>query len=116
MLNKYGTAILLAGLGFLMTSVAIAQGPPPMKNDPRRPVGKISTDLGITADQFVACFRNVNPAPQGTKASGMREHANKSILLPCLQRANPAITNRKLDIVMDRYRPEGRVAGPPPRN
>lgn len=82
-----------------------------LRNDPRRPVEAISHDLGVTTAQFVACFYNVNPAPQGTKASGEREHANKAILLPCLQQANPSITNGSLDAVMDRYRPEGRVAG-----
>jgi hypothetical protein len=36
---------------------------------------------------------------------------NKDILLPCLQEANSSISNSKLDAVMDKYRPEGRVAG-----
>ncbi len=82
-----------------------------LKNDPHRPVAAIAADLGITADQFVACFNNVNPAAKGTKATAEREQANKAILLPCLQAANPAITNDSLDAVMDKYRPEGRVAG-----
>ncbi|MBL4785068.1 MAG: hypothetical protein JKY49_06535 [Cohaesibacteraceae bacterium] len=116
MLIKATSTLIAVGVGIFLASNATAQTQAPMKNDPRRPVGKIATDLGITADQFVACFSNVNPAPQGTKASGKREHANKAILLPCLQRANSSITNAKLDSVMDRYRPEGRVAGPPPRN
>jgi hypothetical protein len=82
-----------------------------LRDDPRRPVEAISRDLGLTSAQFVACFYDVNPAPQGTRASGERERANKAILLPCLQRANPSITNESLDAVMDKYRPEGRVAG-----
>ncbi|HVY18879.1 MAG TPA: hypothetical protein VHA70_02220 [Bauldia sp.] len=82
-----------------------------LRNDPKRPVEAISRDLGLTSAQFVACFYDVNPAPQGTRASGERERANKAILLPCLQRANPSITNESLDAVMDKYRPEGRVAG-----
>ncbi len=82
-----------------------------LRNDPNRPVDDISRDLGVTPEQFVACFWNVNPAPQGTRASGERERANKAVLLPCLQAANPSITNDSLDAVMDRYRPEGRVAG-----
>lgn len=81
------------------------------RNDPKRPVAAIAADLDITTQQFVDCFANVNPAPKGTKASGARERANKAILLPCLQDANPSITNAKLDSVMDKYRPEGRVAG-----
>lgn len=81
------------------------------RNDPKRPVAAIAADLGVTAQQFVECFHNVNPAPKGTKASGARERSNKAILLPCLQEANASITNAKLDSVMDKYRPEGRVAG-----
>lgn len=79
--------------------------------DPNRPVAAISADLGVTSEQFVDCFYNVNPAPKGTKATGARERANKNILLPCLQKANSSITNDTLDAVMDKYRPEGRVAG-----
>lgn len=96
--------------GVALASVA-AEAQPMLRNDPNRPVEAISHDLGVTPAQFVACFNDVNPAPKGTKASGAREHANKAVLLPCLQRANPAITNDSLDVVMDRYRPEGRVAG-----
>lgn len=103
-------ALALTAVG-VASATALAQQAV-TKNDPRRPVAKIAADLDITPGQFVACFSNVNPAPQGTRASGRREHANKAILLPCLQAANPAITNDRLDAVMDRYRPEGRVAGP----
>ena len=105
---KIVVGMLAAGI----TAVSVsAEAQPMLRNDPHRPVAAISHDLGVTPDQFVACFNDVNPAPKGTKASGAREHANKAILLPCLQRANPSITNDSLDVVMDRYRPEGRVAG-----
>lgn len=99
-------AVAVAGIA---ANSALAQQP--LRNDPRRPVEKIAADLDITPGQFVACFSDVNPAPQGTKASAARERANKAILLPCLQAANPAISNARLDAVMDKYRPEGRVAG-----
>ena len=90
--------------------------PSVMKNDPRRPVKEISRDLGVTPDQFVACFDNVNPTPGGARPeSPDRVHANKAVLLPCLQKANPAITNDSLDAVMDRYRPGGRSAQEPVR-
>ena len=82
-----------------------------LRNDPRRPVAAIAADLDIAPEQFVACFSNVRPAPQGVRATGTREHANKAVLLPCLQKANSSITNDRLDAVMDKYRPEGRVAG-----
>lgn len=112
-----------------------AQSPPPppppnaeaplQNNDPKRPVDKISRDLGVTEEQFVECFKNVRPAPQGERPTGERVHANKQVLLSCLQEANPEITNEKLDTVMDRYRPGGREAqrpegaprqAPPPKN
>lgn len=108
-MNKTQTLIvtLMAGL-VAATSVNAATM---KRNDPNRPVAAIAADLDVTTQEFVDCFYNVNPAPKGTKASGARERANKAILLPCLQDANPSITNAKLDGVMDKYRPEGRVAG-----
>lgn len=75
-------------------------------NDPNRPTGKIAADLGIREVVFVACFKPVNPEP-GKFPTGAQQRANKAILLPCLQQANPAITNDLLDAVMERYRPEG---------
>ncbi|WP_413203370.1 hypothetical protein [Rhodospirillum sp. A1_3_36] len=89
------------------------QNPAPLRNDPKRPVGRISADLGITPDQFVACFNNVNPVGAGQRTTTKRVHANKAVLLPCLQKANPDITNDSLDRVMDRYRPGGREAQRP---
>lgn len=99
---------------------AFAQQPPPpppmLTNDPKRPVAAIARDLNVTQEQFVACFENVRPTPGGARPeSQARVQANKQVLLPCLQRANPAITNDKLDAVMDRYRPGGREAQVPRR-
>ncbi|WP_319532446.1 hypothetical protein [uncultured Cohaesibacter sp.] len=74
--------------------------------DPNRPTGKIARDLGIPEAAFIRCFKPVRPEP-GKNPSGAKQRQNKAILLPCLQKANPSITNRKLDQVMDRYRPEG---------
>jgi len=71
-----------------------------------RPTDKIAADLGIAEAVFVECFDPVMPA-SNKYPSGARQRANKAILLPCLQRANPAITNDRLDAVMDKYRPEG---------
>lgn len=85
-----------------------------LKNDPNRPVESIGQDLGVSAEQFVACFNRVHPTPGGNRPeSSKRVLANKSVLLPCLQKANPSITNDKLDEVMDRYRPGGRKAQQP---
>ena len=97
----------------LFVSNAFAK-PPPMKNDPKRPVKDISHDLGITSEQFVACFNNVKPTPGGARPeSSQRVKSNKAVLLPCLQKANPLITNDLLDTVMDRYRPGGKKAQEP---
>ena len=81
-----------------------------MRDDPRRPVDQISRGLGVTPDQFRVCFNDVNPAPQGSLPGSSQKHANKQVLLSCLQRANPSITNDSLDAVMDQYRPGGRSA------
>ena len=101
--------------GLLATGIVLvaasAEAQPLLRNDPNRPVNAISHDLGVTPQQFVACFRNVTPAPKGAPPTADRQRANKAILLPCLQKANPSITNDTLDAVMDKYRPEGRVAG-----
>lgn len=80
---------------------------------PKRPVDRIARDLNVKPEQFVACFNNVRPAPQGTHPTEEQVHANKKVLLTCLQRANPEITNEKLDAVMDRYRPGGHEAQEP---
>ncbi len=74
--------------------------------DSNRPTGKIAADLDIEEAVFVECFGPVNPEPD-KYPSARKQRANKAILLPCLQRANPAITNGRLDTVMDKYRPEG---------
>jgi hypothetical protein len=84
-----------------------------LKNDPKRHVAPIARDLGITPEQFVACFNNVHPASHGERPTIDRAHTNKSVLLPCFQKANPNITNDKLDAVMDRYRPGGHEAQMP---
>ena len=99
-------------LATLFSVVASAE-PPLLRDDPKRPVDKISRDLNIEPQQFTACFRDVNPAPQGSRPTSERVHANKAVLLACLQKANPRITNDSLDEVMDRYRPGGREAQMP---
>jgi hypothetical protein len=106
---RFYLLVLAVAVAGIAANSAMARQP--LKNDPHRPVEKIAADLDIAPGQFAACFSNVSPAPQGSRASGPRETANKAILLPCLQAANPAISNTRLDAVMDKYRPEGRVAG-----
>ncbi|MEO6014674.1 MAG: hypothetical protein ABIQ30_13940 [Devosia sp.] len=83
--------------------------PEQILNDPNRPVAAVAAELGITPRQFATCFAGVTPARSASELNGKKEQDNKAILLPCLQAANPAITNDLLDRVMDKYR------GAPPR-
>lgn len=102
MIKKLTASTILLFMNIFLSS-ALAN-PPMLKNDPKRPVDKISQELGITEQQFINCFNDVNPAPQGSQPTKQRERMNKAVLLPCLQRANPDITNDRLDQVMDKYR------------
>jgi hypothetical protein len=114
-MRNAASAFLLSAALALVASRTFAQAS--LANDPKRPVDKISRDLNIKPEQFVACFSNVKPAPQGQHPTSEETHANKAVLLPCLQKANPQITNAMLDEVMDRYRPGGHEAqepAPPP--
>ena len=104
--------VLLLFVTILMSAHAIAE-PAFLSDDPKRPVDKISRALNITKEQFRDCFRNVSPAQQGSRPTTERVHSNKAVLLSCLQKANPAITNDMLDTVMDRYRPGGHEAQVP---
>ncbi|WP_428671015.1 hypothetical protein [Roseibium sp.] len=90
----------------ILAAVLFAATPALADNDPNRPTDRIAADLGIGEAVFIACFKPVNPEPS-KYPSGAQQRANKAILLPCLQQANPAITNDRLDAVMDKYRPEG---------
>jgi hypothetical protein len=99
---------------FLAATGAYA-APELLTNDPKRPVAAVARDLNITPEQFVDCFRNVRPAGEAQRPTSERVHANKRVLLGCLQKANPDITNDKLDMVMDRYRPGGHEAQRPVR-
>ncbi len=92
------TIILVAGIA--MGTAAQAKG--------ERPTDLVAADLGIEESVFIECFSGVSP-DKDHNPSGARQHANKAVLLPCLQAANPDITNDMLDTVMDRYRPEGPI-------
>ena len=95
---RYITISVLA----LMTAPVLADA------DPNRRTDLISADLNISEQVFKTCFLAVQP--DGDKApSGARQRMNKAVLLPCLQAANPEITNDMLDAVMDKYRPEGSI-------
>lgn len=99
-LMTYAAIIALGGLSLatVATSETLDRG--------KRPTDKIAADLNIPEEAFIACFKNVKP-DRDHNPSGAKQRANKDILLPCLQAVSPEITNRLLDEVMDRYRPEG---------
>ena len=95
------TLAVLVTLGATAPSVSSAY---PAHNDlDKRPVAAIAKELGVTPDTFVSCFYNVSP-DKNFNPTNDQERSNKAILLPCLQAANPAITNDRLDTVMDKYR------------
>ncbi|MCL1125691.1 hypothetical protein [Shewanella surugensis] len=61
-------------------------------------------------------LNNVNPTPGGARPQSSESvHTNKKVLLTCLQKTNPEITNDSLDRVMDHYRPGGKEAQKPMR-
>jgi len=99
-LLTYSAIMMLGGLSLatVATSETLERG--------KRPTDKIATDLNVPEEVFIACFSDVRP-DRNKAPSGAKQKANKAILLPCLQAENPEITNRLLDDVMDRYRPEG---------
>ena len=98
------TAAALAALLSLSALAPMAALAYTSHNDlDKRPVDAIAGELGVAPDVFVACFYDVQPATDFSP-SGERQRANKAILLPCLQKANPAITNEGLDRVMNKYR------------
>lgn len=77
-------------------------------NDPNRPVKEVAAELGVTPLEFATCFAGVTPAKTAAELNGQKERDNKAVLLPCLQKVNPSITNDRLDDVMDKHR-----GGPP---
>ncbi|MGR3815653.1 MAG: hypothetical protein ACU0AU_16280 [Cognatishimia activa] len=94
-------AVIFVAGGLSLASAAI-----PNAERGNRPTDLIAADLNISEEVFVQCFADVQPA-KDKNPSGQRQRMNKAVLLPCLQAENPEITNRMLDQVMDRYRPEG---------
>jgi hypothetical protein len=75
-------------------------------DDPNRDVPCVSRQIGVTDAEFRTCFLPVQPDPDHAP-DGATQRANKAKLLPCLQKANPALTNAALDKAMDACRPEG---------
>jgi hypothetical protein len=76
--------------------------------DPNRDVACVVEKIGVTEAQFKTCFLPVEPDGD-FNPSGKRQRVNKALLLPCLQEANPGLTNSALDRAMDACRPEGPI-------
>jgi hypothetical protein len=77
-------------------------------NDPNRDVLCVSEQIDVTEAEFRTCFLPVRP-DRDHHPDGATQRANKAMLLPCLQRTNPALTNAALDAAMDACRPEGPI-------
>lgn len=86
--------------------LAILVPPALADNDPNRDVPCVSQQIGVSEEVFRTCFLPVMPDPDH-RPDGETQRANKALLLPCLQEANPSLTNAALDRAMDACRPEG---------
>ncbi len=102
--------IIMACLVISLAPVSACQAKPAPPIH-KRPTNLVAADLGVPEQVFIACFSGVSPEANHDP-SVAQQHANKAILLPCLQAKNPSITNEKLDSVMDKYRPEGPMPKP----
>ncbi|MEH6631306.1 MAG: hypothetical protein V7776_10785 [Halopseudomonas aestusnigri] len=76
--------------------------------DPNRDILCVTKQIKVTKAEFEKCFAPVKP-DKSQAPDGKRQRINKAILLPCLQKANPTLTNRSLDQAMDACRPEGPI-------
>ena len=103
--------IILATLVIALAPVSTGQAKPAPPPIHERPTDLVAADLGVPEQVFIDCFSGVSPEASHDP-SVAQQHANKAILLPCLQAENPSITNEKLDSVMDKYRPEGPIPKP----
>lgn len=103
--------IILATLVISLVPVSASQAKPASPPIHKRPTHLVAADLGVPEQVFIDCFSGVSPEASHDP-SVAQQHANKAILLPCLQAENPSITNEKLDSVMDKYRPEGPMPKP----
>lgn len=68
------------------------------KMPPKPPLAKMSLELDVTSDQLLMCMKEGKPATPGDKP-------DKAAMLTCLQNANPAITQEKMDEVMKKNMP-----------
>jgi hypothetical protein len=91
----FSGVLLLSALG---ASMALAD------DDSNRDVACVSEQIGVTEAAFRTCFLPVR-SDSDHDPDGATQRANKAKLLPCLQEANPQLTNA----AMDACRPEGPI-------
>jgi hypothetical protein len=82
-----------------------AEAQPAAPKNAYQVVVALSHDLGVAPQQFVSCFRGAKDAIAKTQPGPEREQARNTVMLPCLQKANPSITAEALAAVIERYRP-----------
>jgi hypothetical protein len=70
--------------------------------DRGRPVVLVAAGLGVPPEVFREAFKQVRPAPAGTKPSSEQQKQNKTVLLKALGKYG--VTNERLDTVSDYYR------------
>jgi len=95
--------VIAAAIVVVASASAEAQ---PSRAEAQRIATAISQDLGVSLWTFAGCARGVSSAPQVAAATDEgRAEARRAVLLPCLQKANPAITADMLDAAIARHRP-----------
>ena len=102
----FARGMIAAGLVLL---AAGAEAQTMSRGDAQRLVVAASHELGVSPWQLAGCFRDARGAVPATPDASARTQARDAVLLPCLQKANPAITAETLDAVIERHRP----AAPP---
>lgn len=99
---------LTVALGMLLGAAVQAQVP--QDEDRGRPVAQVAKELGVTPEQFRAAFRKVRPARPGEQPTEAQRQANRKVLSESL-----GVSPERLDQVMDKYRPGGKVSNGPSR-
>jgi hypothetical protein len=61
------------------------------------PTDKVSQELGVSKEQFIACTGTSAPTPKILIAK-------KATLFPCLKKANPDLTKQLFKKVMGKYK------------
>jgi hypothetical protein len=114
MFTRQVKSFLMLEISIFTSSFAFTQNPLTaigvLRDDLNRAVNAISKDLDVTPDLFRPALATSIQPPRGAIPEGNQKHANETLLLDCLQKANASITNDGLNKIMDSYWPGGRAA------